>query len=199
VNRNGFTKIPNHLYERALDRELSWGAFLTLQLIIAHSWREGWCRLTQDTLAQHLGRKERMIRNYLSELRAAGLIESEQPGFGRSNRYRPTLSQSGNDPRAADPQSGNGLPVKSGNQLPVIEEDGIEEDTSLMKEQREVVVVEAAATSPNGNAGSVYTPFEAKREEYIEGHRRKYGRDPDDVPTDQWELHQRIRSLEVEW
>jgi Helix-turn-helix domain len=50
--------------------------------------RTGMAWLKQETLGEDLGVSPRTIRDYLGELEKHSLIESEQRGFGRANRYR---------------------------------------------------------------------------------------------------------------
>jgi DNA-binding transcriptional MocR family regulator len=42
----------------------------------------------QETLGEELGVSSRTVREYLGELEAHALIESQQPGLQKSNRYR---------------------------------------------------------------------------------------------------------------
>jgi hypothetical protein len=89
-------------------KELSPGAKLCYVRLSRYADRRtGMAWPKQETLGEDLGVSPPTIRDYLGELEKHSLIESEQRGFGRPNRYRflqhPCL-----------------LPIKTGRILPVL-------------------------------------------------------------------------------
>ncbi len=77
--------VPNWLLERT---EISAGAKLCFARLAQYEGAEGEARPGQQTLARELGVGERMVRNYIQELERAGLIEVEQVGLNKVNRYK---------------------------------------------------------------------------------------------------------------
>lgn len=82
----GFTIIPNTVM---LSRELSIGAKLTYGYLKHLAWRNGSDEAASAlaSIAGALNVSQRAVQGYLSELRTAGLIESERRGLGLSNIY----------------------------------------------------------------------------------------------------------------
>lgn len=76
--------IPNWLLCRP---EVSAGAKLAYARLCQFSGRDGLCFPRQAVLAAELGVSDRAVRNYLRELEEFQLIEVDQPGLQRSNRY----------------------------------------------------------------------------------------------------------------
>lgn len=76
--------LPNWLLCR---REVSAGAKLCYARLAQYAGKGGFCHPKQSLLAHELGVDKRTARRHLSELEGFGLIESEQQGLRRSNRY----------------------------------------------------------------------------------------------------------------
>jgi hypothetical protein len=77
--------VPNWLMERT---EVSAGAKLCYARLAQHEGREGEARPGQQVLAGELGVGDRMVRNYVQELERVGLVEVEQIGLNKVNRYK---------------------------------------------------------------------------------------------------------------
>lgn len=80
----GFTQIPNVILR---DSSLSAGARLTYALLQSFAWQADECWVGQKKLGELAGVKERAIRTYLTELEDAGLLQIEQQGLQKPNRY----------------------------------------------------------------------------------------------------------------
>ncbi len=76
--------LPNWLQCRT---EVSQGAKLAYARLAQHAGKAGNCFPKQKTLASELGVGERTVRDYLRELEVFALIEREQRGLNKSNRY----------------------------------------------------------------------------------------------------------------
>jgi hypothetical protein len=57
------------------DAELRPGARVLFHIISSFSYVEGFCFATRETLANHLGLKKTMVKQYLKELESKDLIE----------------------------------------------------------------------------------------------------------------------------
>lgn len=78
--------VPNWL---ARQPAVSLGAKLTYGSLCQYANAEtGIAWPGQDTLAASIGKSERSVRDYLNELERLRLIETEQLGFSKTNRYR---------------------------------------------------------------------------------------------------------------
>src|SRR4051794_31524094 len=86
ARRDRFAKIP---YSVLFDRTLSRDARLLYAVLVTHWWKHGECFASHATLAEELGVKERMLRNYLSELLRAGHIVKRPRGRGRAVAFSP--------------------------------------------------------------------------------------------------------------
>ena len=76
--------VPNWLLLRP---EVSSGAKLCYARLAQHAGKNNRCCPRQGTLAAELAVSPRTANEYLRELRRHGLLEWEQPGLGRANRY----------------------------------------------------------------------------------------------------------------
>ena len=85
VTRHGFTQVPNVILT---DKALSVGGKLAYAMLLKYAWSDDACFPGQQKLANDMGSGERSIRRYLDELEAAGFLQVEQRGLGRTNLYR---------------------------------------------------------------------------------------------------------------
>lgn len=83
--RGGFTQVPNAVLTMT---SISVGAKLAYTMLLKYAWAEGACYPGQLKLAQDMGSGERSVRRYLDELEAAGLLEVDRRGLGKTNYYR---------------------------------------------------------------------------------------------------------------
>ena len=98
--------IPNWLLQR---QDMSHGAKLCYSRLAQYAGEKGVAFPAQATLADELGVSSRQIRNYLHELEAHHLIESEQRGLSATNLYYFLWHQWMEEPFL----SGKKLPVKA--------------------------------------------------------------------------------------
>lgn len=80
----GFTQIPNTILR---DVDLSGGARLTYAILCSFAWDTDEVWPGQTKLGSLVGVGDRQIRNYLTELEAADLLEIQRRGAMRSNLY----------------------------------------------------------------------------------------------------------------
>lgn len=80
----GFTQIANVVLR---DASLSAGARLTYAMLESFAWGSDECWAGQKTLGDLVGVGDRMIRKYLDELVAGGLLKVERQGLRKPNRY----------------------------------------------------------------------------------------------------------------
>jgi len=76
--------VPNWLQCR---REINQGAKLAYARLAQYAGKDGACFPKQETLAVELGVSERTANEYVRTLVRLGLIETDRPGRGLSNRY----------------------------------------------------------------------------------------------------------------
>jgi hypothetical protein len=77
--------IPEWLLGRS---EISQGAKLCFGVLCRHADGDGTCDTDGESLAVELGVHLRQLREYMRELIASGLIESQRRGLGQTNIYR---------------------------------------------------------------------------------------------------------------
>ena len=77
--------VPNWLLER---REISQGAKLAYARLSQHAGKNGFAWPKRETLARELGVTTRQVDRYLKELEVHQLLEVEQLGLTKANRYR---------------------------------------------------------------------------------------------------------------
>jgi len=82
--KQGFTAIPNIVLR---SPNLSLQAKMLYALLLSYAWQDGWCFPGQERLAKNMRISDRMVRDYLQELRAIGLIDWEQRGLTKTNVY----------------------------------------------------------------------------------------------------------------
>lgn len=85
ITLHGFTQVPNFILTK---KELSVGAKLAYAMLLKYAWADDACFPGQLKLAEDMGAGERSVRTYLKELEAAGILEIEQRGLGKTNLYR---------------------------------------------------------------------------------------------------------------
>lgn len=81
----GFTSIPNRILR---NNQISLGSRMCYGMLLSYAWQDDFCFPAQIRLADDLGIGERTVRQYLNELRDAGLITWRQRGLNRPNVYR---------------------------------------------------------------------------------------------------------------
>lgn len=84
VQQQGFTQTENVVLR---DKDLSVQARFLYSLLKMYAWQKGSAYPGQETLAELMGVKVRMIQIYLKELIDKGLIERKQRGLTKSNLY----------------------------------------------------------------------------------------------------------------
>lgn len=84
TTQQGFTQIPNAILR---DSSLSAPARLVYGLLSSFAWQSDECWVGQEKLGELAGVKDRAIRNYLTELEEAGLLEITQQGLQKPNLY----------------------------------------------------------------------------------------------------------------
>jgi hypothetical protein len=123
VTQQGFTQIPNAILR---DSALSAGARLTYGLLSSFAWQSDECFVGQKKLGELAGVGDRQIRNYLTELESAGLLEITQQGLHKPNLYTlfsadpdracssgPDRASSSDEEDAGEKDSTNPLPPTS--------------------------------------------------------------------------------------
>lgn len=91
VTRHGFTQVPNVVLT---NEALSVGAKLAYAMLLKYAWSDDACFPGQEKLAKDTGSGERSVRRYVDELKAAGFLEVQQRGLGKTNLYRLHLTVS---------------------------------------------------------------------------------------------------------
>ena len=81
-----FSMLPNWLARRN-TREISHGAKITYARLVQYAGNRPYAYPKIATLAGEVGVRERQMKNYLGELEMVRLVEVEQIGFGKPNRY----------------------------------------------------------------------------------------------------------------
>lgn len=85
VTRHGFTQVPNFIL---VSKDLSVGAKLVYAMLLKYAWQDDYCFPGQDKLAADMGVTDRSTRTYIKELVAAGYLDVEQRGLGKTNLYK---------------------------------------------------------------------------------------------------------------
>lgn len=80
----GFTQVPNFVLTKP---DLSVGAKLTYAMLLKYARDQEGCFPGQVKLAEDMGAGERSVRDYLKELRVAGLLAITKRGLGKTNFY----------------------------------------------------------------------------------------------------------------
>jgi hypothetical protein len=84
VAQHGFTQVPNFILR---NPDLSIGAKTTYALFLSYAWYNNCCFPGQATLAEAIGMSVPSVSAFIKELEAAGLIEIERRGLGKTNLY----------------------------------------------------------------------------------------------------------------
>ena len=95
VVRGGFTQVPNFILR---DPNLSLGAKVTYSMFLSYAWHNDSCFPGQEKLATDMGMSRSRVAEFISELKAAGLITIKRRGLGKTNVY--TIHFSVKKPRA---------------------------------------------------------------------------------------------------
>ncbi len=80
----GFVQIPKFIL---MHPKISFGAKITYGVLLSYAWQEDFCYPAQASIAKDLNLKERQVRNLLTELKKAGLINWKQQGLNKPNIY----------------------------------------------------------------------------------------------------------------
>lgn len=86
VDAPGFSPLPHAVIR---ETRVSRDARLLYAVLQMYWWQGGECWASHATLAADMGCKERMLRYYLRELIAAGLITERLRGQGQAKAYAP--------------------------------------------------------------------------------------------------------------
>jgi len=85
--RAGFTQIPNRvLHARNLSRD----AKILYAFLLSYAWQQGRCFPGYAQLCVDMGASPSIVRKYMRELEAVGLLVQKRRGLGKTNLY--TLS-----------------------------------------------------------------------------------------------------------
>lgn len=119
---NGFTLIPNELFE---ESHLSIPARFLFLLLLKFAFQKNSCFPSQEMLAQKMGMSVRHIRNLLNELEASKLISRKRSGFNKVNVYslsrdygNYTSSLYGKNENSNSSQMGTVAPFNKGTTFP---------------------------------------------------------------------------------
>ncbi len=82
--RAGFTQIPNRvLHARNLSRD----AKLLYGFLLSYAWQQGRCFPGYAQLCVAMGASPSIVRKYMRELEAVGLLVQKRRGLGKTNLY----------------------------------------------------------------------------------------------------------------
>ncbi len=82
--RAGFTQIPNRvLHARNLSRD----AKLLYAFLLRYAWQQGRCFPGYAQLCADMGASPSIVRKYMQELEAVGLLVQKRRGLGKTNLY----------------------------------------------------------------------------------------------------------------
>ncbi len=82
--RAGFTQIPNRvLHARNLSRD----AKLLYGFLLSYAWQQGRCFPGYAQLCADMGASPSIVRKYMGELEAVGLLVQKRRGLGKTNLY----------------------------------------------------------------------------------------------------------------
>jgi len=82
--RHGFVQLPRQVL---LAKNLSRDAKLLYAVILHYAWQEGRCFPGYGRLCADMGASENMVRKYMRELEALGLLRQKRRGQGLTNLY----------------------------------------------------------------------------------------------------------------
>ena len=82
--RHGFIQLPRQVL---LARNLSHSAKLLYAVLLSYAWQEGSCFPGYRRLEEDMQGREQMLRKYMRELEAIGLVSQKRRGQGRTNIY----------------------------------------------------------------------------------------------------------------
>lgn len=129
--RYGFIQLPKQVLKA---RNLTRDAKLLYAVLLSYAWEQGSCFPGYGRLCQDMGATEKVVRKYMQELEAAGLVAQKRRGLGLTNVYRlPDLRNAKLD-----------FPERS--KTPVQERYGPEQSKTPVLEQSEAPVAERSKT-----------------------------------------------------
>lgn len=117
VDAPKFSALPHAVL---FDKRVSRDARLLYAMLQAHWWQAGMCYASHATLADEMGVSTRMLRTYLNELIAAGLIVEQAHGERRAKSYTPVAI--GSVLPIGEPESEVGFRLGGGNEKPASEQ-----------------------------------------------------------------------------
>ena len=82
--RYGFIQLPRQVL---LARNLSHSAKLLYAVLLSYAWQEGSCFPGYGRLEEDMQGREQMVRKYMRELEAIGLVSQKRRGQGKTNIY----------------------------------------------------------------------------------------------------------------
>jgi DNA-binding transcriptional MerR regulator len=82
--RYGFVQLPKQiLWAKNLSRD----AKMLYAVLLGYAWQESHCYPGYPRLCEDMGASENMVRKYMRELEAIGLLRQKRRGQGRTNLY----------------------------------------------------------------------------------------------------------------
>lgn len=82
--RHGFIQLPRQIL---LAKNLSRDAKMLYAVLLHFAWQEDHCYPGYPRLCEDMGASENMVRKYMRELEAVGLLRQKRRGQGRTNLY----------------------------------------------------------------------------------------------------------------
>ncbi len=82
--RAGFTQIPNRVLHAS---NLSRDAKLLYGFLLSYAWQQGRCFPGYAQLCAAMGASPSIVRKYMRELEAVGLLVQKRRGLGKTNLY----------------------------------------------------------------------------------------------------------------
>ena len=154
IQQQGFTQRENVVLG---DKNLSVQARFLYTLLKMFAWQKGSAFPGQETLAELMGLKVRMVQIYLKELIDAGLVERKQRGLNKSNLY--IILPLGAKYCVSDPQHITGQEVQSvtGQEVqPITHEEYAAKNTQTKKTQS--VSTHTRASAPVTSTSPAHNP-----------------------------------------
>jgi biotin operon repressor len=129
--RYGFVQLPKQVLRAS---NLTRDAKLLYAVLLGYAWEQDRCFPGYARLCQDMGATEKVVRKYMQELEAIGLVIQKRRGLGKTNLYRlPDL-------RTAK------LEIPEGSKTPVQERYGAEGSKTPVLEQSDAPVAERPNT-----------------------------------------------------
>lgn len=84
VSAGGFTQVPNFLLK---DPTISANGKVVYSMLLSYAWTNNMVFPGQERMAQDIGTSQPTIARAIKELEAAGLLEVQRRGQGKTNLY----------------------------------------------------------------------------------------------------------------